>query len=148
VPARVVATPPLRTRLTPFGEQVAAALGQGAWRAVSAAEAVDPFVTLVRVLGRESERRIRYADGSLGASWAEAPAAFIASWMNSESVALVSVNALVFIRRLADETAQIMCRLGTEPLPLRGFWEVGIDRIVDAGGAFITARLMETQATR
>jgi hypothetical protein len=133
----------LRDRLTPFGEQFAAALAAlpeepgVRLRVLAAVDAIEPMRQILRRLGLEEKKRVIYQDGPLGISWYEDPTLYIQQWINSESVIVLKEDAegaieLRFVMRLATDTVKTVYRLGTgAPTPriLRAAWDLGIRRI-------------------
>ena len=109
----------LRATLTTFGTELAGRIA-APWRVVSAADAAEPFVTLLRRLGRADEQRITYVDGRSGPTWAEVPGPAIWGWLRAPETAAVLATdatgpvAMMFLRRLAT-TIEVMERFGDGP---------------------------------
>lgn len=133
-------TSQLRDRLTPFGEQLAAAIEQPAtvrWSVLSPAATVAPMRRLLARLGLETAQAIRQGDGSMRPTWHEAPELWISRWVNSETAIVMMEDdtgplELRFLMRTALDTVRTRYRIGRGPLVTglaAALWDVGIRRI-------------------
>ena len=137
---------PLRATATAFALLVADALDRigpvpddaGLRLSTVPAFAAAPMMRLaLDRIGLSDKKRIRYRDGSAGATWTDMPEVFIAQWVGPESAIVVKEDQagpvhIRFIRRLSTDTVETVYRIGDvaagDQRYFSALWDLGIRR--------------------
>jgi hypothetical protein len=132
---------PLRQWLTPFGQQIAAALSRDPTVTVRVVSATDAVAPMRQIIGRWAlePQFVMHPDGTPGDSWLERPDVFIHQWTSRESAIVLTEDAdgpceLRFLTRISTDAIRVTYRLGSAPVAalvvmLRAAWDLGIRHI-------------------